>query len=166
MQKSTLLTSSLIATVFLAGAVVAQQQAAAQVPAPPPPPMADAPHEGMPPMHPQEGMRGMMRGMMQDGEHGMMRGGEHGAMMEHRGPMGGLPAMGLIFDAKDKNLSAADVQVIAQAMLLRRGNHDWKVANVVVNDDKTIGFVFTTAEGGVIAKFSVDPHSGRMQRAG
>jgi hypothetical protein len=144
MQKSTFLTAALVAAVIGTGAVIAHQQADAQAAPPPPPPMADAGHGGMMPMR--------------------------GAMMAHRGPWGEHrrqpPAMGLIFPAADKNLSPADVQVIAQATLLRRGNHDWKVTNVTANDDKTISFAYATAEGGVIARFAVDPHTGRMRRVG
>jgi hypothetical protein len=156
MQKSTFLTAALIVAVIGTGAVIAHQQADAQAAPPPPPagPMADAGRGGMMQMHPHEGWGGPMRA----------------AMMAHRGPWGAHrgqpPAMGLIFPAADKNLSPADVQVIAQATLLRRGNHDWKVINVTANEDKTISFAYATADGGVIARFAVDPHSGRMRRVG
>jgi len=49
------------------------------------------------------------------------------------------------------------VQTITQAMLLRRGNHTWKVADVVANQDNTISFVFATSDGGVIARLGPEP---------
>ena len=56
---------------------------------------------------------------------------------------------GLFAWVPDKQLTTADVQTLAQAMLLRHGNHTWKVANVAANQDNTISFAFTTADGGV-----------------
>lgn len=107
-----------------------------------------------------------------------------GPMMGHMpppGPMGWGPrpgpgmwhqfrhmeqTWGLFFNQKDKNLSAADVQTLAQAVLLIHGNHAWKVADVSSAADGSITFAYTTADGSVIARFSVDPHSGRMTRIG
>ncbi len=73
---------------------------------------------------------------------------------------------GLFFNQKDKNLSDADVQTLAQAVLLIHGNHTWKVANVADAADGSVTFAYTTADGSVIARFSVDRHSGRMTRIG
>jgi hypothetical protein len=90
--------------------------------------------------------------------------GPHGArhhrwMMAHMG-------FGLFYPVPDKNLSVADVQTIAQAMLLRHGNHTWKVANVVQNQDNTVSFSFTTPDGDVVARFAIDIHTGRPRRIG
>jgi hypothetical protein len=73
---------------------------------------------------------------------------------------------GLLFPQKDKNLSTADVQVLAQAILLSKGNHDWKVANVAADAEGKIGFDYATASGDIVAKFTIDPHSGRIARNG
>ncbi len=108
---------------------------------------------------------------------GMYRGG-----MEHRGPgMGGMRGpegmmrmrMGrmmhrmrqfaLIYPAADRNLSGADVQKIAEAFLLFNGNHTWKVADVKEDGDR-VTFELTTADGGEIARFAMDRHTGRPER--
>jgi hypothetical protein len=73
---------------------------------------------------------------------------------------------GLFYPQADKNLSVADVQTLAQALLLRRGNHTWKVANVAQNQDDTISFAFTSENGDVIARFAMDTHTGRLRRLG
>jgi hypothetical protein len=73
---------------------------------------------------------------------------------------------GLFFNQKDKNLSDADVQTLAQAVLLIHGNHSWKVADVADAADGTVTFAYATADGSVIARFSVDRHTGRMTRIG
>ena len=73
---------------------------------------------------------------------------------------------GLFFPRKDKNLSTGDVQLLAQAILLSKGNHDWKVANVATDNEGKIGFDYTTAGGDIVAKFTIDPHSGRITRIG
>lgn len=64
----------------------------------------------------------------------------------------------------NKNLSDADVKIIATALLLIHGNHDWNVSNVVTEPDKSIAFSYTTAHGDVIATFAIDPASGRIKR--
>jgi hypothetical protein len=73
---------------------------------------------------------------------------------------------GLFYPVRDKALSVTDVQTIAQAMLLRHGNHTWKVANVAQNQDNTVSFAFTTADGGVVARFAIDTQSGHIRRIG
>jgi hypothetical protein len=91
------------------------------------------------------------------------------------GPRGGGPGgpdfgpgrdkkFSLFAPVKNKNLSDADVKVIATALLLEHGNHDWSVSNVVTEADKSIQFSFATAHGDVVATFAVDPASGRVQR--
>ncbi len=70
----------------------------------------------------------------------------------------------LFAPVQNKNLSAADVKIIATALLLIHGNHDWSVSNVVTEADKSIQFSYVTAHGDVIATFAIDPASGRVQR--
>jgi hypothetical protein len=99
----------------------------------------------------EDGHRGW--GMGPHGHH------HHHWMMAHKG-------WGLFFPVADKNLSVTDVQTIAQAMLLRHGNHTWKVANVAQNQDNTVSFAFATADGGVVARFAVNTQSGHIHRIG
>jgi hypothetical protein len=80
--------------------------------------------------------------------------------MEH------VRAWGLFAPQADKKLSSSDVQTIAEAMLVRHGNHTWKVANVAQNQDDTVSFAFTTPGGDVIARFAMDTHTGRLRRLG
>ena len=72
----------------------------------------------------------------------------------------------LIYRQEDRNLTRADVQKIAEAFLLWHGNHTWKVTNVAATADGPIGFSLTTPEGSVVAKFTMDPHTGRIHRVG
>lgn len=73
-------------------------------------------------------------------------------------------AWGLFYPRADKNLSSTDVQTIAEAILLRHGNHTWKVINVVSNQDDTVSFAFATQDGDVIARFAMDIHTGHLRR--
>jgi hypothetical protein len=73
---------------------------------------------------------------------------------------------GLFYAQVDKKLSVADVQTLAQAVLLRHGNHAWKVANVAQNQDDTVSFTFATQSGDVVARFTMDTHTGRLRRLG
>ncbi|HEX3573725.1 MAG TPA: hypothetical protein VHU42_03905 [Rhodopila sp.] len=86
----------------------------------------------------------------------------HHRMMEHRPFAPGTFA--LIHRQEDRQLAPADVQKIAEAFLLWNGNHTWKVTNVAATSDGPIGFSLTTPEGSVVAKFTMDPHTGRIQR--
>ncbi|HBK08607.1 MAG TPA: hypothetical protein DDZ81_22600 [Acetobacteraceae bacterium] len=72
----------------------------------------------------------------------------------------------LIYRQEDRNLAPDDVQKIAEAFLLWHGNHSWKVSNVAATAGGPIGFSMTTPEGSVVAKFTMDPHTGRIQRVG
>ena len=65
---------------------------------------------------------------------------------------------------KNKNLSVGDVKIIATAILLEHGNHQWSVADVAAQPDKSIDFSFATVHGDVIATFAVDPASGHIKR--
>lgn len=123
--------------------------------APPP-----GPHPGGP----------MMAGPGPDGHpwmlhhHGMM----HGMMMHgmQGGPVSGIRAFALVYRQQDRNLTPADVQKIAEAFLLFNGNHTWKVTDVATTADGKIGFNMATADGAVIAKFSMDPHTAKLMRVG
>jgi hypothetical protein len=75
-------------------------------------------------------------------------------------------AFALVYRAPDRNLSPADVQKIAEGFLLWRGNHTWKVTNVAPVADGAIGFSLATGDGAVVAKFTMDPHTGRVTRVG
>lgn len=115
-------------------------------------------HLPPPPPPPGMGMHGM-EGMGMPPHPGMP-----GPMMDRMRHM--AMTWGLFFSQPDKKLSANDVQTLAQAILLIHGNHDWKVADVTPAADGSISFAYTTGDGSVIARFSVDPHSGRMIRIG
>ena len=119
------------------GTVLSQAQ-----PAPPPPGQAD----GAPP--PRPGMGGWMH--------------RHMGWMHH----GGARPFALIYRAPDRQLAPADVQKIAEAFLLWNGNHTWKVTDVAPTSDGPIGFSLSTPEGSVVAKFTMDPHTGKITRVG
>lgn len=116
---------------------------------------------------------------MSDAVQPMPHGGMHEAMHEHMGKMGmGMEGerehqmhamhemhdMGLFAHVADKKLTVADVTLLAQAMLLHHGNHEWKVTNVAENQDKTVSFAFSTSNGGAIARFSMDTATGKVHR--
>jgi hypothetical protein len=100
------------------------------------------------------------------GPHPGMMGWRHHMMREGMGGMRNLRTFALVYRQEDRNLAPADVQKIAEAFLLWNGNHTWKVSNVAPTTDGPIGFSLTTPEGSVVAKFTMDPHSGRIQRIG
>jgi hypothetical protein len=78
-----------------------------------------------------------------------------------RGPFGGL-----VFRREDRQLTAAEVQRIAEAFLLWQGERSWKIAEVHEAPDNAVAFTLTTAEGSVIARFTMDRRSGRVHRTG
>jgi hypothetical protein len=79
---------------------------------------------------------------------------------------GGMRRFALIYRQRDRQLAPADVQKIAEAFLLWNGNHTWKVTDVAATPDGPIGFSLATPDGSVIAKFTMDPHSGKIARLG
>ena len=85
-------------------------------------------------------------------------------MREARGRMVAPGTFALVYRHADRQLTPADVQTIAQAFLLWQGNHSWKVTDVAPTQDGAIGFAFATQQGGVIAHFTMDPHTGRVAR--
>jgi hypothetical protein len=128
------------------GAVLSHAQ-----PAPPPAQQVD----GAPPEHHWAGGWGHHRGP---------EGGPEGRGWAHHG--GGQRPFALIFRQHDRQLAPADVQKIAEGFLLWNGNHTWKVLNVAATPDGPIGFDLGTQDGSVIAKFTMDPHTGRIHRVG
>ncbi|HEY4172181.1 MAG TPA: hypothetical protein VGM42_04075 [Rhodopila sp.] len=135
------------ATAFVIGGIATGAVLSQAQPAPPPAQQAD----GAPP--PNHGWMGGWR------HH---PGPEGQAWMHHHHPR----PFALIYRQQDRNLAPADVQKIAEGFLLWNGNHSWKVTNVAATADGPIGFDLATQEGSVIAKFTMDPHTGRIQRAG
>jgi hypothetical protein len=87
-------------------------------------------------------------------------GWHHGAMM-HR-----ARTFGLLYHTDDRQLAGPEVQKIAEAFLLWNGNRTWKVTEVAAGPDGKIGFAFATADGGVIARFTMDSKTGRVTRTG
>jgi hypothetical protein len=71
----------------------------------------------------------------------------------------------LMFQPEDRKLTPPDVQKIAEAFLLWNGNHTWKVLNVA-QDGAVIGFDVGTADGSVIARYTMDPKTGHLARRG
>ncbi|HWA81695.1 MAG TPA: hypothetical protein VG848_15460 [Acetobacteraceae bacterium] len=71
---------------------------------------------------------------------------------------------GLFHRPADLGLSPSDVQIIAEAILLRNGEHDWKVGDVTQNADHTVSFAFVTAHGDVVARFTINTSNGRITR--
>lgn len=71
----------------------------------------------------------------------------------------------LVYLAEDRKLTPPDVKKIAEAFLLWRGNHTWQVTNVAP-EGGLIGFDYAAPDGTVIARFTVDPKTGRLARRG
>ena len=140
--------SLIAATAALALAAGGAAMPLAQAAPPPPGPMGGPPMGG--PMggpHPHPWMRGMW----------------------HHPPHPRLIAPGtfaLMFHPKDRQLTAADVSAIATGFLRWNGNHSWKVIDVKPVDDAHIGFAYATADGSVIARFTINRHTGRIRRMG
>jgi hypothetical protein len=88
--------------------------------------------------------------------------GQHG--WERRREM--MRAFALIYRQPDRQLTPPDVQKIAEGFLLWNGNHTWKVIDVAGAPEGPIGFSLATTDGGVIAKFTMDPHTGKIERVG
>jgi len=84
----------------------------------------------------------------------------------HRHAMHGMGTFALLFRPDDRQLTAPEVQKIAEAFLLWNGNRTWKVTEVAAGPDGRIGFAFAAAEGSVIARFTMDSKTGRVRRIG
>ena len=136
-MRKTILTA--LAVVAIGGATTGVLIAQAQ-PTPPPGQAGPSPPHWM--------------GRMQHGQPGQERGG----MMQR------LRTFALVYPQSDRKLAPPDVQKIAEAFLLWHGNHDWKVIDVAPTPEGPIGFALSTQNGSVIARFTMDPHTGRMER--
>ena len=140
--------SLIAATAALALAAGAVAMPLAQAAPPPPGPMGGPPMGG--PMggpHPHPWMRGMW----------------------HHPRHKRLIAPGtfaLFYHPKDRQLTAADVSAIATGFLRWNGNHSWKVIDVKPAGEAHIGFAYATADGSVIARFTINSHTGRIRRVG
>jgi len=82
----------------------------------------------------------------------------------HAGAEGTDP-LALVYDAPDKQLTVADVQKIAEAFLLWRGNHFWRVSNLAMDGDRVV-FSVVTAQNAVVASFAINRHTGVLLRTG
>lgn len=167
-MRKTVLAVAAAALLAGAGAASLPQFASAQpVAGSPPAPAEAAPGPGPAPGAPGPWMRQgpMMGGRMMEGS--MWRDAAPGRpemrarheFIEHM-----VRTWGLFHRPADLGLSPADVQTIAAAILLRNGQHEWKVGEVTPNADHTVSFAFVTAHGDVIARFSMDTRSGRLTR--
>jgi hypothetical protein len=142
MRKTLLAT---VAAALIGSAGTGMLMAYAQ-PAPPPAPGVDG---ALPPPHPGWG--------------GLMHHWGHGP--EGHGPGGHGPGtFALVFRQEDRNLSPSDVKTIAEGFLLWNGNHDWKVTDVAPAGDNAVGFALATRE--VVARFTIDRHTGKVTRTG
>ncbi len=131
-------------TIFVIGGSATGVLVANAQPAPPPGPMGEAP-----PHHPH-----WMHWMHRDEDRGEGR------------RMHMMRTFALVYPQEDRKLTPPDVQKIAEAFLLWNGNHTWKVVEVAPTNDGSICFGLATQEGSVIARFTMDPHSGRVTRTG
>jgi hypothetical protein len=91
--------------------------------------------------------------------------GHHGWQgREGRGPAA-PGTFALVFRQADRKLTPSDVQKIAEAFLLWNGNHEWKIVQVGPASGDEIGFAVATADNGpVIARFTMNAHTGRVTR--
>jgi len=111
---------------------------------------------------------------------GMMQGGPDGQRGWHHRMHGGRDGMrdgmgqrpfnprdfALLPRVEDKKLTTAEVQKIAEGMLLWMGNRTWKVVDVKEAADNKISFALALPEGGVVARFDIDRKTGAVKRAG
>jgi hypothetical protein len=87
-----------------------------------------------------------------------------GGMLEHHARMRERRRVfALINRADDLKLTPPDVQKMVEAFLLWNGNHTWKVLNVKADGD-VIAFDLATADGSIIASYTMDPRTGRPTR--
>ena len=96
--------------------------------------------------------------------HGMAGWGPHRLRDRADGRMERMRNFALFYRQADRSLTPADVQKIAEAFLLWNGNHTWKITDVAATSGGPVGFSVTTAEGAIVAKFTMDPHTARVQR--
>ena len=130
-----------------AGALVARA-------APPPPPPGEA---GGPPAHgPHWGRWGH--------HHGPERWREGGK--EHRQRLVAPGTFALLYHPANREITPADAEAIATGFLRWNGNHSWKVVDVKPLSDDEIGFAYATPDNTVIARFTINSHTGHIKRVG
>jgi hypothetical protein len=139
-MRKTILTA---AAAFVIGGIATGAALSQAQPAPPPAVQPD----GAPPPPPRP-----WAGWMHRGHHG-----PDAAMLRN---------FALVYRQADRQLAPADVQKIAEAFLLWNGNHTWKVTDVTPTGAGPIGFSLSTPEGSVVAKFTIDPHTAKIERVG
>ncbi len=162
MRKTMLVAAAL----SLAGAAASGTAALAQNASQTPPPSATAPSDTDAQPTPQPRGPHEMRMGWWHRHHGERGPGERGPGERGRGMPFAPGTFGLFAPQPDKHLSPADVQQIAQAILLWNGNHDWKVAQVQPGQDHQVTFAYATSDGTMIAKFAIDQDTGRITRVG
>ena len=83
----------------------------------------------------------------------------------HASRMQLMRTFALVPRPEDRRLTPPDVQKIVEAFLLWNNNHTWKVINVKQDGD-AVAFDLATADGSVIASYTMDPKTGRPTRKG
>jgi hypothetical protein len=147
MRKPAILAAA--AALAIAGGTAGALVARAQPPSPPPP----GPAGGPPGFGPHGG----------PGWHHWMR-REHGAW-RHR-PLVTPGTFALLYHPANREITTADAETIATGFLRWNGNHSWKVVDVQSMSDGKIGFAYATPDNAVIARFTIDSRTGRIQRIG
>ena len=154
-MRKILLAAAVSSLAAVGGAAFAQN--ASQAPAPGAETQSETvPQPGAQPRGPHEMRMGWWH--HRHGGHGL---GERGREMPFA-----PGTFGLFAPQPDKHLSPADVQQIAQAILLWNGNHEWKVAQVQPGQDHQVTFAYVTQDGATVAKFTVNQDTGRITRVG
>lgn len=121
--------------------------------------------QGGPGMTGEAGQRGPGGGPRGEGGPGPWAMGERGGRGDHAhgGRMGG-PFGQFFINRDNKNLANDDVKKIAEAGLLWFGERTWRIGEVKDSGSRTAEFALVTAEGGVIARFTMDRDTGRVRR--
>ncbi len=123
-------------------------------------------HAAPPP--PPPGGPGMMGGPMggPGGPHPHPWGPHPGMWGRHHRPLITPGTFALLFHPKNREITSADATAIATGFLRWNGNHTWKVVDVKAQGDNKIGFAYATADNSVIARFTINTHTGRIRRVG
>ncbi len=66
----------------------------------------------------------------------------------------------------NREITPADAEAIATGFLRWNGNHSWKVVDVKPLSDDEIGFAYATPDNTVIARFTINSHTGHIKRVG
>jgi hypothetical protein len=156
-MRKTVIAAAALALAGAAGGTAALAQSAPQAPAPGTETQSEATSQpGAQPRGPHEARMGWWHHHL----------GEHGSGERGRAVPFAPGTFGLFAPRTDKHLSPADVQEIAQAILLWNGNHDWKVAQVQPGENHQVTFAYVTQDGATVAKFAINQDTGRITRVG